>query len=152
MSLTYSQAIDEISQIFYDAWRAGAPAIVGNIPEIRWHGVAEKEDTPVDDYWVRFSTRNVNEQQASLSNEVGAPGQRRYNTAGLVFVQLFCPMTDTQAKLKGELLAEIAKLAFRGKTTPGGVWFRNTRINNLPVDEKSYRFNIVSEYEYDEIG
>jgi hypothetical protein len=69
----------------------------------------------------------------------------------LLIIQVFCPRSDAQAMAKGRALAEVARDAFRGVDT-GGVWFRNVRINKLPPSEKYYIFNVISEYEYSEIG
>lgn len=148
---TYTQAVDAMFALFRTAWNAGAVAIVGTVPEVRWQGVEGKEKPPVSGYWCRVSTQSVIEQQTSHKSGLAPDESRRYTSSGLLFVQLFCPMSDAQAMDKGRRLAMLARDAFRGKET-NNIWFRNCRINELPPDENAYRFNIVVEYEYDDIG
>lgn len=149
MTTTYTEAVDQIFALFKTALNSNASAVVGYVPEIRWQGV-EKPGTPdPSKYWCRVSQITVDEDQATLSDD---NGKRRYTSYGLVFVQLFCPKSDVEAMAKGRSLAMIARNAFRGKTTSGRVWFRNARIKELDPDSDSIRFNIVSDYEYDEIN
>lgn len=149
---TYTQAVDAMFKLFNDAWSAGASAIVGSVPPIRWQGVEGRDKPLPNSYWCRVSTQNVLERQTTHKTGVAIGENRRYTSSGLLFVQLFCPMSSADAMDKGRQLATLARDAFRGKTTPNDVWFRNARINELPPEESFYRFNIVVEYEYDDIG
>lgn len=148
MTATYPQAIDEIYGLFRTAWNAGAPAIVGYTPEIRWPGVEEPTKPETKKFWARVSSQNVTERQITFRNGTS----KRYQTDGLIFVQIFAPMSNAQAMEKLRLLAVVARNAFRGKVTGSDVWFRNCRINELSPDGTSYRCNIVAEYQFDEIG
>jgi hypothetical protein len=150
--ITYHQADDEINATFLTAWNAESGAIVGYVPEIRWQNVQRREIPDGSKFWVRISKDTVYERQATLSTCEGIPGQRKYTANGLVFVQLFCPKSNAQAFELGQQLAIIARNSFRGKTTPGNIWFRNVRINELQPDELFYRLNIIAEFEYDELG
>lgn len=150
--LVYSDAIKEMFQRFETVWNAGATAIAGYIPEVRWPGVLERAKPPVDKFWVRISQRGVFEEQATLSDCVGIPGQRHYESSGFIYVQLFCPKSQDTAMQVGRKLAELARSAYRGKTTPGGVWFRDVTILSLDPEESWYRFNVRTEYEFGELG
>lgn len=152
MSLTPSQAVDEMFALFNAAWASQTPAIAGYAPEVRWQGVEEPDSVDGSKFWVRISTQHVFEEQKTFSTEVAGSGKRRYEVSGLVFVQLFCPKSNPRAFEVGRLLAEVARGAFRGKSTPGNVWFYNVRINELDPEELFFRFNVVGEFEYDEIG
>lgn len=152
MSATYPQAIDAIFALFNAAWSAGAPAIVGTVPQIRWQGTEGTSKPPVDGFWCMVSAQTVFEEQSTLKTGLAPSENRRYTATGLLVVQLFCPMSDAEAMDKGRRLAVVARNAFRGKETNNGVWFRNARINEIPPEENAYRFNIVVEYEYDDIG
>jgi hypothetical protein len=132
--------------LFAAAWATGAPAITTSAPSILWAGIEPTAPIAPDSYYVSVDEQPVTEQQATLRN-----GDRRYEAAGLLIIQVFCPRSDAQAMAKGRALAEVARDAFRGVDT-GGVWFRNVRINKLPPSEKYYIFNVISEYEYSEIG
>jgi len=146
MALTYDEAIDQIFSIFRTAWNAKSAAIVGYIPEVRWPGVEEPDTPNTDKFWVRVSQQTVKEGQSTLRND----GCTRYTTDGLLFIQLFCPKSDSKSMEKGRKLAMLARDAYRGNSTDGKVWFRDARIKELPPEKDWYRFNIIAEYEYDE--
>ncbi len=149
MTATFDQAKDQIFKLFYDAWKANTTAIVGYVPEVRWVGVEKPERPDASKYWVRVSKQVVGEEQTTLSDGV----TKRFTAYGIVFVQLFCPKSEAKETKHGEKLAVVARNAFRGKTTPGKVVFRNARINDgLAPEEQYYRFNIVAEFEYDDLG
>jgi len=150
--LTFKQATDEMKALFLAAWNAETAAIVTYVPEIRWQGVEKKALPDGSKYWVRFSKQTVTEEQSTLSNCEGLPGQKVYTASGLIFIQLFCPKSEENAQDLGGKLAAVARNAFRGKTTPGKVWFRNVRINELSPEDLYVRFNVVAEFEYDELG
>ncbi|WZB35692.1 tail terminator [Enterobacteria phage FtMidnight] len=150
--IDYDKASDEINALFFAAWKDKAPAIVGYVPEVRWFGVEDSDLPDGSKFWARVSKQTVMEEQTSLSTCVGEPGKRRYTASGLVFVQLFCPKSVDKACELGERLAVVARNAFRGKTTPGKIWFRNVRINEIPPESLYFRFNIVAEFEYTENG
>lgn len=152
MTATYPQAVDAMFKLFNDAWNAGAAAIVGSVPHVRWPDVEEPAKPITDAYWCRVSLNTILEGQTTLKVGVAPSENRRYTSTGLLFVQLFCPMSDAQAADKGRQLAVLARNAFRGNETSNGVWFRNARIVPLAPEENAYRFNIVVEYEYDDIG
>lgn len=145
----YEDAIDEMFGIFKTAWEANSAAVASYIPEVRWPGVEEPTTPETSKFWVRVSQQTVDEEQSSLRN---GDFVQRYTADGVIFVQLFCPKSDAQSMTNGRKLAIIARNAFRGNATSGKVWFRNARINELPPEEKFYRFNVVAEYEYDEQG
>lgn len=153
MTVEFDQAVAEMEVIFNTAWQANAGAVFGYIPQIVWNG--KEASTKVDrtKVWVRFSTQNVTEEQATLSTCVDKPYVRRWNGAGLIFVQLFLPKTIANALIKGRTLAKVARNAYRGKKSDGGVTFHNVRINDgLDPEELFYRINVVAEYDYDELG
>lgn len=153
MTAELDTAFDEMRALFLAAWNANAGSVFGYVPEIEWHGVEKPENINRENVWVRFSTTNVFEQQATLSACVDEPYKRRYQASGLIFVQLFLPKTVDNASVLGVTLAKVARNAFRGKKTAGGVTFHNVRINdNLPPELLCYRINVVAEYDFDEIG
>lgn len=147
--ISYEDAIDEMFEAFNVAWLANSAAVASYVPEVRWPGVEEPETPDASKFWVRVSQQTVSEEQSTLRNDESV---QRYTADGLLFVQLFCPKSDAESMAKGRKLAVIARNAFRGKTTSGKVWFRNARINEIPPEDKFYRFNVVTEYEYDENG
>lgn len=149
MATDYVTAIDEMFSLFYEAWLAQSSDVVGYVPEVRWPGVEEPQTPDFSKYWLRVSQQTVIEEQTALA---GSDSKRRYTASGLIFVQLFCPKSEADAMENGRKLAVVARNSFRGKTTSGKVWFRNARINELTPEESAYRFNVVAEYEYDEVS
>lgn len=148
----FSEAKDEMLSLLKAAWDSESGAVVGYIPEIRYEAVEKADQIDRSKYWIYATIQAVDEEQATLSDCVGVPFQKRYNAAGLVFIQLFAPKSDEEGEAKLEQLAAIAKKAFRGKTTVGSIWFRNVRIKSVDPEALFYRLNVVAEYEYDEIG
>jgi len=151
VSITFPIAVDEILSQFVTAW-PGAVAIVGSEPEVRWPGNENPKKPDGDKFWARVSITPVTEEQTSLSCSVKDEGNRRYTAAGIVFVQLFCPKSVDNAEIIGQRLSQFTKEIYRGKRTPGGIIFRNVRINKPPAEDAWNRFNVVAEYEYDEVG
>lgn len=151
--IEFDAAVKEMEALFNTAWQANSGAVLGYVPAIEWHG--KENDGKVDrsKAWVRFSTQNVFDEQATLSACVDKPFVRRYNGSGLIFIQLFLPKTVANALIQGRKLAKVARNAYRGKKSNGGITFHNVRINDgLAPEELFYRINVVAEYDYDELG
>lgn len=151
MTTNYESARDEMFALLNVAWQAGASAIVGYTPEIRWQGITKEGKVDVSKYWARVSIESVDGEQTTLSDCAGALGQKRYTDYGLVFVQLFAPIEAQQSQLKLGRLGMLARNAYRGVSTDGKVWFRNARIKTIPDELEFHRLNIVAEYQYDEL-
>lgn len=114
-----------------------------------YQGVEAPGKIPSNKFWARLSQQTVLESQATLR---GGDLKTRYTTDGLIFVQIFGAKDKPQNYEKLTKLAALIKTAFRGKQTDGCIWFRNTRIQELPPEDAWFRLNVVSEYQYDELG
>lgn len=123
--------------------------LLGYVPNLVIQGVQSPGKQPTDKIHLRFSQQTVIEEQATLA---GSDLKRRYTTDGLVFVQIFSPIASLNDYANGLKVAELVKSAYRGKNTENCMWFRNTRIQELPPEEAWFRVNVVSEYTYDQIG
>lgn len=150
MTTTRADAIDEILGRVYSAL-AATVSIVGYEIEMRWPGI-ETATPDSSKYWGRASYTTVSEEQDSLSVAVGEAGKRRFTTTGLAFVQLFCPQSSDESQERGNKLAVLFRNSFRSATGSGKVTFRNARVQELPPENGAIRFNVVAEYEYDELG
>lgn len=152
MSTTPQGARKEVFALIAAGWGAGAPAIVNALqaPELRFQGL-EKEGLPGSTkYWARASTQLATTRQSAFVNEeAGCPVE--YETAGVVFVQIFAPMTEPTSYAKGELLAELAQRMFMATETASGVWFRNPRINELVPDGTWYRWNVIADFQFNQM-
>lgn len=147
MPITIDEAYTIVTDAFTVGWNAGAPAIVGTVPPIRFTGI-ETGDIPKTDF-ARFTFQPVLERQATLRN--GEYGQR-YESEGLIIVQVFTARVNAQAYAHGRKLARMARDIYRGKDLGGCFLFRNVRINPLDPEPSFLRWNMVAEYQFDEIG
>lgn len=138
------QARDEMFQWFDDRWEpAVVPTILPDPVETRWQGVPEPAIP--DDYFVRVSTQGAGTDLGGFADT-----EKRYDTYGNLFVQVFAPMTAADSFRNGELLAIAARDIFLGSETGGGVWFRNARYVELDNDGKFYRWKVTVEFEFSE--
>lgn len=152
MPATYQQAIDEMYTILDTSINASSTAIVGYIPTIYWPG-----DKPVDNvdgskFWLRVAVQTLLNPQATFSNDVGAANQRRYTSKGILIFQVFCPQSVDSSYVLGQRLAILIRDSYRRVTTPGGVWFSNARIKEIPSEEIFYRFNVIVDFQFDDIS
>lgn len=158
MSSSAPEARDDVFRLFTEGWTL-ADDIVGESVELRYQGVLFGPGgtalPPIDPgrYWARLSMRNVmSRQSAFVIDQVEGESPIVFESNGLLFVQVFAPMSAVDGFAKGLLLAKLAQAIFRAAETPSGVIFRNVRISELEDDTKSYRWNVIAEYEFDEIG
>lgn len=151
MTTTHAQARNEIFKVISNALNDGVNPIIGYIPNVYWQNVEQPIKPASDQHWGRASIQTVFAEQTSLSTCSGKLGQKRYTESGLVFFQWFAPMSRGESSQEMPLLAELVRNAFRGVSTENKVWFRNARINELPIEAQFYRCNVVAEFEYDEI-
>ncbi len=147
--ITQSEARDEIFAIFKASWDASSAAVTGYIPKIEYQGAQPRNVPDTAKHWCRISIQTVSEKQASFARNAG---EKKFTAFGLVYVQIFSPRSENNGFEKGLFLGKIAKKSFRGKSTPGAVWFYNVRLNELTPEDSFYRLNVVAEYEYDEVG
>lgn len=144
-------ARDEMQARFYDDWRSKAPLVwSGGVPRVLWDAKEEKDKAKrprADEPWARVSVQhNINPQRA-----FGEPGNRRFERLGIIMVQVFSPMSLEQSVTLAEGLGIIARDAFEGKDTPGGVWFRNTRMQEVGPSDPWWQLNVSAEFTYDEL-
>ena len=151
MSATLVQATDLMFSRIKHVIDNDVAAILGYIPETRWPYVAEPSKPNSAKIWLRVSSQVVMEGQSTLSTCVGAPGKKRYQTAGLIFIEAYIPKT-TKDTTSIRLTASALRNAFRNAPSGEyGIRYYNARVNDgIPPEELFYRFNVVTEYEYDE--
>ena len=145
---TYENALDEIFGLFDTAWKAGATAIVGEVPHVLWYGSEESELPDRAKYWARVSHKVISNQQSTLRNGNTA---QRYTTKGILSVQIFCPFIVSKGITLGRRLAVLARSAYINKETTGGVWFRNGKIVEGRIDKDWVPLIVTVETEFDEL-
>lgn len=152
MALTYIEAKDEMLTMLQTAWNAQAAAIVTYIPIILYQGIEPKNIQPSDKYFGKCDIFVLSDNQKTLSTNVGQASQRRYNNKGILQLQIMCPLSDVQNSDRGAKLANIAKLAFRGKQSPCGIVFYNAMYTPSLSTEVFSKHIMTVEYNFDEIG
>lgn len=146
----YAAARDEVFNQYISNVLDNTVSIIGEPLYTVYQGVESDGKIPSNKFWARISLQTVTEEQATFR---GSDLQRRYETNGLVFVQLFMAKEKPENYQLGLKLAVIIKNAFRGQQTDGCIWFRNVRIQeNLPAESSWFRLNVVAEYQYNELG
>lgn len=153
MPTTLDEAYDTLVDALQTAWDAATPAIVGTVAPawLTFTDTAVK-DIPKAPYG-RFTMYPTIEGQATFRDGPNQP--QRYESAGLVIVQCFGPRNLEEYPDGADVarkLATAAKLAYRGKTLGGCIMLSRCRVNRLDPEPNFYRFNMIAEYEYDEIG
>lgn len=153
MSTSPQQARKEIFALIDADWQAKAPAIVAPlaVPELRWQGVEKAALPGSTKFWARAGTQLATTRQAAFAMAGLGGTVPVYDTAGVVTIQIFAPMTDPSGYAKGELLAELGQCMFMARETASGVWFRNPRINELPNDGTWYRWNVLSDFQFNQV-
>lgn len=155
MSATPQQARKEIFALIDTTWKAKAPAIVAPLalPEMRWQGIEKGALPGSTKYWARSSTQLATTRQSAHIMRPDDPGQSpvEFATSGVIFIQVFAPMSEHGSYAKGELLAALAQCMFMAAETASGVWFRNPRINELVPDGTWYRWNVMADYQFNQV-
>lgn len=140
-SFTYSDATREIFALFKSAWdTTGFEAKYPNMGD----DVPANTGTPTAPApWAAARVRHIRSDQA-----ISAP-PRLYTRYGTFIVHIYIP---TGIRLSsGYELATLVSDAFEGSITPGGVWFRNCRINEVGQDGNYFDLVFMAEFEYDEV-
>lgn len=135
MSLTYAQARDEILTLLKAAWDPTTYPML-------WEDVvgAKPSDGPYGAVFIRHA--------GGGGHTLGTPGNRRFTRQGTIFVQVHVPRGRGFAL--ADQLSKIAADAYEGQASPGGVWFRDVRVNEVPGQAGWYQVNVLVEFSYDE--
>ena len=148
MSLTVEQARDEIHTLFKTAWDAGVETTGKTVLYCDSKLVVPKTNDANNNpnTWARITVQHVLGYQASLSNRSGV---KKFRREGIVTVQVFTPL-GTGLSIADKVYT-IVKNAFEGKHSPGNVWFRDVRVNEVGSSGNWFQGNVLADFEYDEI-
>lgn len=138
MSMTLTEARDQITELFTTAWATTGHTVVFDDKP----GSKPTTEAP----WARFLVRHAAGAQGSLA---GDNGRRRWTRTGFVTVQIFTPIGEGLSR--SDVLAKIVLDAYEGQTTSGGAWFRNARANEIGPDGDWFQVNVLVDFEYDEV-
>lgn len=137
----------EMNKMFEDAWKSQAASIVGYIPEIRWQGVEFKDTPDLTKAYVRVTDRHI----APGGHNLGGRGSTRYTRYGIVFIQVYVPLSLHNHLTFARGLGRIARDAYEGRSSPGGVWFRNCRMSEIGPTDGWFQVNVTNDFTYDEV-
>lgn len=138
MSLTHQQARDEILDVFKAAWDPTGYDV--HYEDVR------KQRNKDEEPWAIVTLKHASGFQATLS---GAVGSRTFARLGFLTVQIFTP--NGKGLQEAYDLAKVVSDVFEGTSTPGGVWFRNVRLNEVGRDGEFFQLNVIVEFRYDEV-
>jgi len=136
MSLTREQARDEMLALFKTAW--------GSTYNVLWDDVAGAKPAADEPY-----ARATVIHGAAGQRTMGGAGARRFSRSGSVIVQVFVPRGRGLAL--ADQLSKVAVDAFEAQRTPGDVWFRNVRANEIGGQTTWFQTNVIADFTYDEI-
>lgn len=149
------EAENEMKTLFSDRWRAEVltrtfTELRGTSykPEIFWEDVENPNQNNTGRHKAHFRIRRARTHQASMKGGRNELIGTKYTSRGLVVIELYFATAGFK-KSDRNFLELLAQSCFIGKTTPGGVWFRNPTIVPLPFEENYYRTNVLIEYTYD---
>ena len=145
MALTRTQARDEIAALVKGVVDTLGTNFVAIYDDTKTD-IPKANDTPLKT-WARITVRHVGGAQTSLSD---VSGQKRYTKTGLLTIQLFTPAGD--GSTAADPLCDQFEAAFRDKSTPGGVWFRNPRSVEIGNDGPWWQTNILGDFQYEQFG
>lgn len=135
--MTFDEARDEILGVFLAVWKPlGYPVVWTDVP-------ADVPSTAT--VWARVTVRHATGRQASLAGEDGA---RRWNRTGTLYVQVFAPVGDGSASAYAA--AQVVANAYQAARGLG-VWFRNTRINEVGASGAFEQINVLTDFSYDDV-
>lgn len=140
--MTYEQARDEMLSVFRTAWQAAQPIAPVQYPNVGQALAPPKTQGP----WARVVVAHATGGQRTLAGEAGT---RRFGRVGILTAQIFAPVgggTDLAYNL-----AQLVVDAYEGQSTPGGAWFRNTRVNEVGVSDGWFQLNVLVDFDYDQV-
>lgn len=134
--MTYEEAVDEIQLMLLMAWTPTGHKLF-------FESVRDQRETD-NTAWAVSVIRHGTARQATLGGE----GNRLFERIGIVIVQVFTPVG--KGLQESYRLARVVAEAFEGRSSPGGVWFRNVGINELGKDGMFQQLNVTAEFQYHE--
>ena len=137
MSLTFEQAQDEMLTLLKAAWDPTGHKMF-------YEGIRDQRETDTSS-WAQCAIRHAAGRQDTL----GGVGQRSFLRRGVLVVTIHT--LSTSGLSEAYALSKVVVDAFEGVASPGGVWFRNVRINELGRDGTFNMTNVVVEFEYYEL-
>ena len=96
--------------------------------------------------WAKFLWQPVTGRQTNIGT---ATGGDRYEHTGLMTLEIYTPLHE--GLTLGMALYKMAASAFQGKTTSGGMFFKNPRPRIVGADKGSHRVDFQMDFQFDEV-
>lgn len=143
------QACEEMKEMFRAAWETNSPAVVGgDAPKVLWEG-NEADTPPAKEFaYARYKILHRDGGQNSLT---GATGSTKWKRTGFIAIQCFGPLVSNKGLPIARSLGNIAREAYEGKASPGGIWFRNPTVREVGPTDGWFQVNAIVEFTYDEV-
>lgn len=136
-------ARDLIYGFIGDQYTTISTSVLSEAGQIRYGDVVVQSPVANDAYWIRINMQVVLEEQETLRN-----GVRRFLTSGLIIVQVFAPITDVNALVNIDSIADQLRDALR-IYQGNEMEFTSARISdNMPAEPNWLRANVISNYAY----
>lgn len=149
MTTNYSGAKTEMLQRFNSLWASKASTILGYAPKVYWPGIDDGELPDSSKFYVRLHFQTSVTNQSNLSESVVVHGSKRFTSYGVFVCEIYAPKRKESVKQSDQLCESIL---FIFRTSTNNVTMKNARIREMPSDNGAVRFNIITEFEYDEIS
>lgn len=148
--MTTVQARDQIFTLLKTAWASGAPGAVASAytPALYYQGQEPLTAPPMNLAHGKVTLTHVTGRQTSLAS---SDSTKRWTRGGIIIVQCLAPISSGKGLTIAESLAVVANNAFEGKTTTGGAWFRNCRLNEVGPKDGWFAINAITDFLYDEV-
>jgi Bacteriophage related domain of unknown function len=152
MATDFVTATDEINEIVYAAWLAGAQLAISSsyVPELEFEDTVKNKTAPATGADGRAFGRVTIRHASAGQRTLGGEGRRVFTNVGVVIVQVFTPRDDGTSRRKCQLLADVVKRSMQGQRT-ANVWFRNVTFNEVGDEDQWYHINVSAEFEWDEL-
>lgn len=149
---THTGAKDETYGVFLTELQLSAGAIVGYVPEVRWHGVEEQGKPDKAKFYIRANFETMDSKQMAFA-DCSEPGSTRiWQSEGLATFSIYSPKIVADADRKADLLAEELRNAFRAPRLNSEVWFRNQRIHPTYPEDQFQRTTLTVEFYFTEVA
>jgi hypothetical protein len=145
MIATHEQATNEMNTMLMEAWQNhadtyGIPVVWGNVAAPK-QGAADPFGNPKP--YLRVETIHEASRTASLRGPAGSRSEYTGSLVALLHIQA------DKGSVHALPLISVAADAFTGTKSPGGVWFRNPRINSIGPQGTWYVTALTVTFIYD---
>lgn len=146
-------ALDQMYELTKQSIIAGAAAagIPPNNYVIRFYGRDEVKPPDASKFQIEVSNVISTSRQTSLGTvrTSRADKARLFTSTGTIYARISAPKSGSNNYRRGQELAAAIQKGYR-PAQASSVWYRNARVQELPLEQGSYRFNVMADFSFDE--